>query len=166
MIEEIGPDRWMQLDEGPFVVFERARFLQNGIGHANLAEIVQRCRVEDKVRVCSVPPEVLRQHSAVVAQSDVVVCGLVIFVSNGLVQTLRRVEVRLRELSRILLLALERLLKFSGVEQQLTVSGGELFGAFALCVQQLAKILRVQIKLRLAGSEHIATLTMHGPLSG
>src|SRR3954447_19411734 len=135
----------MQLDEGPLIVFERPRFLQDGIGNADLAQIVQRSRVEQQMCALRVPAHVLRQNGGVMAETYVVIRSLIVFVADRLGQTLGGIQVSLCQLPGILLLALERLLEFSGLEQQLTVSGGELFGALTLCVEQLAKVLRVRI---------------------
>src|SRR3954468_21085310 len=121
MVQEIRAYRRMQLDQLPLVLVERSRLLQDRIRDADFTKVVQGGRVEDKVRVRRVPAEMFREYGAVVAESDVVVGGLVVFVADRLVQALRSVEVSLRELTRFFLLALKGLLKLSRVKQQLAV---------------------------------------------
>ena len=79
--------------------------MQHGIGYTNFAEIVQGSGVEDKVCLGSVPAEMFRENSAVVAKSDIVICSLVIFVADRLVQALCGIEVSLRKLTRVFLFA-------------------------------------------------------------
>src|SRR6185369_12021417 len=120
---------------------------------------MQGSGVEDKVRVSSVPPEVFRKDSAVVTEPDVVVCGLVIFVADGLVQSLRGIEMGLRQFAGSFLLAFKSLLELGGVEQQLAVRRRELLTSFAFGIEELAKVLRVKVELRLAGRKRVAART-------
>src|SRR3954470_15874278 len=155
----------MQLDQLPFLIVERTGFLQDCVWNAHFSEVVQRSSVKNKVGSGRAPPEMFREHRAVVAKSDVVVCGLVIFIADGLVQALRGVEVSLRELTGFFLLALEGLLKLGRVEQQLAMRRCELLGTLALGIEELAEVLRVKIKLRLASRKRVAAWARHSRYS-
>src|SRR3954468_11584222 len=67
VVKKIRADGRMQLDQGPLVVLERARFLQDSVGHTDLAEVVQRGGVEQQMRALCGPTHVLRQYGGVVA---------------------------------------------------------------------------------------------------
>src|SRR3954449_873506 len=109
MVEKICADGRMQLDQLPLLVVERSGLLQDGVWNTHFPEVVQRSSVKNKVGIGSVPPKMFGEHRAVVAEPDVVVRGLVVFVTDRLVQALRGIEMCLRKLTGFFLFALKGL---------------------------------------------------------
>src|SRR3954464_1727548 len=101
VVKKVRADGRLQLDQGPLVVLERARFLQDSVGDTHLAQVVQGSGVEQQMCTLPIPAHVLRQYGGVMAETYVVIRSLVIFVTDSLIEPLRCIQMGLRQLAGI-----------------------------------------------------------------
>ena len=91
----------------PFFRSERARLAQDGVGHADLADIVHGAGIHNALRVFRAPPEVLGDQPAIMRHAAQMRRRLVIFEARGPQQPQQCSAMRLLQFAAAVLLGHE-----------------------------------------------------------